>query len=134
MSTATATHDGSAGEAAGAGRMRAQSGRVEHLTRAERAARGKSVRAEVPRCSHAGWEPASARRDPVDVLEDQAQTRVLELVPIRYGRMLVSPFTFYRGAAALMAADLAVPSPPRWHGARHDQARHARSPAHAGSS
>jgi uncharacterized protein (DUF2252 family) len=105
--TATATDNGSAGEAAGAGRVRVQSGRVEHFTRAERAARGKSVRAEVPRSSHAQWEPAPGRRDPVEVLEEQAQTRVPELVPIRYGRMLVSPFTFYRGAAALMAADLA---------------------------
>jgi uncharacterized protein (DUF2252 family) len=107
MSTATATHNGPAGEVAGAGRVRVRSGRVEHPTRAERAARGKSARAEAPRSSHAGWEPAPGRRDPVDVLEDQAQTRVPELVPIRYGRMLVSPFTFYRGAAALMAADLA---------------------------
>jgi uncharacterized protein (DUF2252 family) len=75
--------------------------------RAERAGKGKSVRAEVPRSSLGEWEPAPGRRDPVEVLEDQAQTRVPELVPIRYGRMLVSPFTFYRGAAALMAADLA---------------------------
>ena len=79
----------------------------EHSTRAERAARGKAARAQVPRSSHAEWEPAPGRRDPVEVLEEQAQTRVPELVPIRYGRMLVSPFTFYRGAAALMAADLA---------------------------
>ena len=107
MSTATATHNGSAGGAAGGGGARVQTGRVEHFTRAERAARGKAARAEVPRSSHAGWEPAPGRRDPVDVLEEQAQTRVPELVPIRYGRMLVSPFTFYRGAAALMAADLA---------------------------
>src|SRR3954469_16750537 len=103
MGTATATHNGSA--AAGAERER--SGPVEDFTRAERAARGKSVRAEVPRSSHAVWKPAPGRRDPVDVLENQARTRVPELVPIRYGRMLVSPFTFYRGAAALMAADLA---------------------------
>ena len=107
MSTATATHNGPAGEVAGAGRARVHSGRVEHLTRAERAARGKVARAEVPRSSLGRWEPAPGRRDPVDVLEEQAQTRVPELVPIRYGRMLVSPFTFYRGAAALMAADLA---------------------------
>ncbi|HEY6760702.1 MAG TPA: DUF2252 domain-containing protein [Baekduia sp.] len=107
MSTPTATHNDSAGEGSGAGRVRVQPGRVEHLTRAERAARGKFVRVEVPRSLHAGWEPAPGRRDPVDVLEEQAQTRVPELVPIRYGRMLVSPFTFYRGAAALMAADLA---------------------------
>ena len=61
----------------------------------------------VPRSSHAGWEPAADRRDPVDVLTAQAETRVPDLVPIRYGRMLVSPFTFYRGAAAIMAEDLA---------------------------
>ena len=74
---------------------------------AERAARGKATRAEVPRASHADWEPALHRPDPVELLEEQAQTRVPELVPIRYGRMLVSPFTFYRGAAYLMASDLA---------------------------
>src|SRR3954470_3266672 len=102
MGTATATHNGPAGEVAGARRVHGQSGHVEHFTRAERAARGKAARAEVPRSSHAEWEPAPGRRHPVDVLEDQAQTRVPELVPIRYGRMLVSPFTFYRGAAALM--------------------------------
>ena len=83
-------------------------GKVEHLSTAERAARGKAARADVSRKVHAGWEPAPLRRDPVDLLEEQAQTRVPELVPIRYGRMLVSPFTFYRGAAYLMAADLAT--------------------------
>src|SRR5688572_32748008 len=81
--------------------------RVEHPTREARAARGKAARADVPRRSHAEWEPPAVRRDPVAVLEEQAQTRVPELIPIRYGRMLVSPFTFYRGGAALMAADLA---------------------------
>jgi uncharacterized protein (DUF2252 family) len=86
---------------------RARGGAVEHLTPAERAARGKAARAEVPRSSHAFWEPPSVRRDPVAILEEQALTRVRELVPIRHGRMLVSPFTFYRGAAAVMAADLA---------------------------
>ncbi len=65
------------------------------------------MRAEVPRRSHAQWEPAPDRRDPAEMLEQQASTRVPELVPIRHGRMLVSPFTFYRGAAYLMAADLA---------------------------
>src|SRR4051795_9138990 len=75
-------------------------------TAAERTARGKAARAEVPRSSHAAWAPA-ARQDPVSILEAQATTRVPELVPIRYGRMLVSPFTFYRGSAAVMAADLA---------------------------
>ena len=81
---------------------------VPHLTVAERAARGKAARAEVPRSSHAVFEPPSRRADPVKLLERQAETRVPELVPIRYGRMLVSPFTFYRGAALIMASDLAA--------------------------
>jgi uncharacterized protein (DUF2252 family) len=78
-----------------------------HLTPAERAARGKAARAELRRSAHAAWEPAPSRRDPIDLLEGQAQTRLPELGPIRYGRMLVSPFAFFRGGAALMAADLA---------------------------
>jgi uncharacterized protein (DUF2252 family) len=82
---------------------------VPHFTAAERAARGRSARAECPRSSHAGLE-LSAGRDPVAILEAQASSRVPELVPVRYGRMLVSPFTFYRGAAAVMAHDLA-PTP-----------------------
>jgi uncharacterized protein (DUF2252 family) len=75
---------------------------------AERAAAGRAARADVPRSSHGEWAPASDRRDPVEMLEEQAATRVPELVPVRYGRMLVSPFTFYRGAAYLMAGDLAA--------------------------
>jgi uncharacterized protein (DUF2252 family) len=81
---------------------------VAHLTAAERAAHGKAARAEVPRSSHAVFEPAAHRADPLELLERQAQTRVPDLVPIRYGRMLVSPFTFYRGAALIMASDLAA--------------------------
>src|SRR5262245_8945763 len=88
------------------GRAR-KAGRVEHFTTAERAARGKAERAEVPRRVHGEWAPAPGRADPVGLLEEQAKTRVPELVPIRYGRMLVSPFTFFRGAAYLMASDLA---------------------------
>jgi uncharacterized protein (DUF2252 family) len=80
---------------------------VPHLTVAERAAHGKAARAEVPRSSHAEYEPPARRTDPIKLLERQAKTRVPELVPIRYGRMLVSPFTFYRGAAMIMASDLA---------------------------
>ena len=80
--------------------------RVDHFSVGEREARGKAARAEVPRSSHATWEPTPLRRSPVELLEQQAATRVPELVPIRYGRMLVSPFTFYRGAAYLMASDL----------------------------
>ena len=79
---------------------------MEHFTVAERAARGKAARADVPRVSHADWEAPPHRPDPVELLMEQAQTRVSELVPIRHGRMLVSPFTFYRGAAYLMASDL----------------------------
>ena len=78
-----------------------------HFSKAERAANGKFARSEASRSSHAVWEPPADRRGPVEVLQAQATTRVPELVPIRYGRMLVSPFTFYRGAAAVMAADLA---------------------------
>ena len=81
----------------------------------ERAAAGKAAREQVPRSSHGEWTPASDRPDPVDVLEGQAADRVAELVPLRYGRMLVSAFTFYRGAAAIMAADLAAtPSSGLW--------------------
>jgi uncharacterized protein (DUF2252 family) len=74
----------------------------------ERAATGKATRAQAPRSSHAEWAPAADRRSPVEVLAEQDATRVPDLVPIRYGRMLASPFSFYRGAAAIMAADLAV--------------------------
>src|SRR4051794_24502506 len=108
MSTASATVKGPAQGAGVVKPRRAPSGRVEHPSKPERLARGKAARAEVPRSAHAGWEPPSVRRDPIAVLEEQALTRVPELVPIRHGRMLVSPFTFYRGAAALMAADLAA--------------------------
>ena len=82
-------------------------GVIDHLTTAERVAVGRSAREALPRGSHASWEPPPHRRDPVELLEEQAATRVSELVPIRYGRMLTSPFAFYRGAALLMAADLA---------------------------
>jgi uncharacterized protein (DUF2252 family) len=81
--------------------------KVPHLTVQERIARGKAARAEVPRTSHAAFQPSDDRPDPIALLEEQAADRVPELVPIRYGRMLVSPFTFYRGAALVMAADLA---------------------------
>jgi uncharacterized protein (DUF2252 family) len=88
----------------------APTARPEHPTPAERAARGKAARAKVRRSAHADWAPAPDRPDPVELLEEQARTRVPELVPIRYGRMLLSPFSFFRGAAAVMAADLA-PTP-----------------------
>ena len=85
------------------------------LSPSERAAAGKAAREQAPRSSHGEWTPAADRPDPVDVLEGQAADRVAELVPLRYGRMLVSAFTFYRGAAAIMAADLATtPSSGLW--------------------
>jgi uncharacterized protein (DUF2252 family) len=83
-------------------------GALPQLSVAERVGRGKAARSEVSRSSHASFEPAATRADPVELLERQAQTRVPELVPIRYGRMLVSPFAFYRGAAMIMAQDLAA--------------------------
>ncbi|MDC3957005.1 DUF2252 domain-containing protein [Polyangium jinanense] len=81
---------------------------MPHLSAEERAARGKATRAEIPRAAHATWEAPPHRPDPIALLEEQVKTRVPELVPIRYGRMLVSPFTFYRGAAYIMASDLAT--------------------------
>ena len=81
--------------------------RGETGTHPERAATGRGARAQVPRSVHGEWAPSADRADPVSLLEEQAASRVPELVPLRYGRMLVSPFTFYRGAAYLMASDLA---------------------------
>ncbi|NBE53179.1 DUF2252 domain-containing protein [Streptomyces boluensis] len=73
----------------------------------ERAARGRAARADAPRSAHAEYQPAAKRPDPVETIEAQSAARLRELVPIRYGRMLESPFRFYRGAAAIMAGDLA---------------------------
>jgi uncharacterized protein (DUF2252 family) len=78
------------------------------LNPVERAARGKEARARVPRDSHGVFDPPSDRTDPIGLLEEQAQMRVPELVPVRWGRMMVSPFTYYRGAALPMASDLAT--------------------------
>src|ERR1017187_6308213 len=94
-----------AGRTFGKGSVRA--GTVEQLSRADRAARGKDARAVTPLDSHAEFQPDGSR-DPVGLLLSQATSRVPELVPVRHGRMLVSPFTFYRGAALPMAADLAT--------------------------
>jgi uncharacterized protein (DUF2252 family) len=82
-----------------------------HLTPDERVQLGRAARGSAPRAGHAAWEAPSSRPDPVALLESQAATRVPDLVPIRYGRMMVSAFTFYRGAALIMASDLA--STPR---------------------
>jgi len=77
-------------------------------TRAERYAFGKSLRTKVPHTSHGEWAPASDRPDPITLLEKQNRTRLPELVPIRMGRMSLSPFAFLRGAAVVMASDLAT--------------------------
>jgi uncharacterized protein (DUF2252 family) len=77
-------------------------------TKAERAARGKAARAQVPRQAHAAFDPPSDRPDPLGLLAEQAVSRVPELVPLRHGRMMVSPFTYFRGAALPMASDLAA--------------------------
>ncbi|HTR75303.1 MAG TPA: DUF2252 domain-containing protein [Solirubrobacterales bacterium] len=82
--------------------------RISRLEHGEDAGRGRAARASSPRSAHAEWAPAADREDPVAILRRQAETRVAELLPIRYGRMVASPFAFYRGAAAVMAADLAA--------------------------
>ena len=79
---------------------------IEHLSVEDREARGKAAREQASRASHTGWSPAADRPDPVALLEEQDATREADLVPVRHGRMMVSPFTFYRGAAKIMAADL----------------------------
>jgi uncharacterized protein (DUF2252 family) len=81
---------------------------VEHLSVEDRSAKGKSARAALPRARHAEWSPRQRTHKPLDLLAEQAQTRVPELVPIRHGRMAASPFAYYRGAALPMAADLAT--------------------------
>jgi uncharacterized protein (DUF2252 family) len=80
---------------------------VTHPSVDERKAMGREARDRTPPSSHAGWRPAAGRPDPVGLLEEQDVTREPDLVPVRHGRMMVSPFTFYRGAAKIMAADLA---------------------------
>ena len=81
--------------------------RSQALSASDSRAQGKAARRIAPRASHADFQPTTGRSDPVELLERQARARVPELVPIRYGRMLASPFAFYRGAAAIMAEDLA---------------------------
>jgi uncharacterized protein (DUF2252 family) len=80
--------------------------KVQHLTLEERRNTGKQARARVPRSSIEGWEPSPDRPDPVDLIEQQNASREPDLVPVRHGRMMASPFTFYRGGAKIMAADL----------------------------
>jgi len=82
--------------------------RQDDRSLAERREAGRAAREVAPRSSHGDWVPAKDRADPVELLEQQAVSRVGQLLPLRYGRMLASPFAFYRGAAAVMAADLAA--------------------------
>jgi uncharacterized protein (DUF2252 family) len=82
-------------------------GQRQYGTVPEREARGRAVRADAPRSAHGRWQPPGDRADPVALLAGQAVSRVPELVPVRHGRMLASPFAFFRGAALVMAADLA---------------------------
>jgi len=84
----------------------AASTKIEHPSVEDRKARGKSLRAQAAPSSHIGWKPAADRPDPVSLIEEQDASRERDLVPVRHGRMMVSPFTFYRGAAKIMAADL----------------------------
>ena len=98
----------------GAGRARPLT-RGEHLPVEERVARGRAARTRVPRRLLAEFRPASGRPDPVALLEGQAADRIAELVPIRHGRMLASPFAFFRGAALIMASDLAAAPTPGLH-------------------
>lgn len=88
----------------------AEAGRFEPVTRSreQRLADGKAFRESVPRESHAGWKRPAKRRDPIDILKASNRDRLPELVPVRYGRMLPSSFTFLRGSAGLMAYDLAT--------------------------
>ena len=81
--------------------------KVNHLTLDERRQKGNAARARTPRAALESWQPASDRPDPVGLLAEQDAVREPDLVPVRHGRMAVSPFTFYRGAARIMAADLA---------------------------
>ncbi len=85
----------------------ARGGRTGAVDRGDRRAWGRSLREEVPCAVHGDWAPAKDRPDPISVLERQGESRVQDLLPIRYGRMSESPFGFYRGAAAVMATDLA---------------------------
>src|SRR5205823_1436955 len=79
---------------------------VASRTRAEMVEAGRALRSRVPRRSHGGWRPAPDRVDPLDILDGSNATRLPDLVPVRNGRMTASPFAFYRGAPAIMAADL----------------------------
>jgi uncharacterized protein (DUF2252 family) len=105
--TATSTGKNATGESRRQRRRATVDGSsLPHLSPRERSARGRAARVESPRSRHAEWEPWAERPDPIALLEEQAASRVPELVPIRYGRMMASAFAFFRGAAYVMASDL----------------------------
>jgi uncharacterized protein (DUF2252 family) len=79
----------------------------QQRSREQQYAEGKAIRDTCPRLSHADWKPPADRADPIEMLEASNKGRLPELIPVRYGRMIPSPFVFFRGAAAIMAADLA---------------------------
>src|SRR5689334_25340407 len=97
--------------------------KIAHPSIDERRARGREAFQRTPPSSHSGWRPAEDRPSPVGLLEEQNQTREPDLVPVRHGRMMVSPFPFYGGAAKIMAADLTDPRgaglDAQWCGAAH---------------
>lgn len=102
----TSTDDGMPDGETGLGPLMHVGG--ELMTRAERRLLGRDLRKVTPRSSHSGWTAPTSRRDPIALLDDQNRRRFPDLVPLRWGRMVATPFTFYRGAAAVMAADLAT--------------------------
>jgi hypothetical protein len=83
-----------------------------YISAEERRAAGKAMRDATPRAAHGGWKPPADRGDPIDLLRESNEGRIPELIPIRFGRMAQSSFAFYRGAAAVMAADLASTRQP----------------------
>jgi hypothetical protein len=85
-------------------------GKVPHPTLEERHEAGKAARERTPRLSHEAWVPADDRPDPVALLVEQDESREQDLVPVRHGRMMVSPFTFYRGAADSVSNSAATPT------------------------
>ena len=88
--------------------------KIAHPSVDDRKAEGLEARDRAALSSHRSWRPATDRPDPVALLEEQDTTREQDLVPVRHGRMMVSPFTFYRGAAKIMAADLAETPVAGW--------------------
>src|SRR5580658_9213477 len=85
----------------------ASSAPATYVSADERRAAGKALRDATPRAAHGGWKSPKDRRDPIELLRESNEGRISELIPIRFARMAQSPFAFYRGAAAVMAADLA---------------------------